>query len=81
MRLLDLLIALVIGLVVWRASLWLIRLLATAPPEVDPAEVVPADRHYRCSVCGTEVTMTVASLTETSAPRHCREDMVPVWRP
>jgi hypothetical protein len=81
MGVLDLLIALAIGLAVWRVSVWMIRLLATPPPEVDPDDVVAADRHYRCTICGTEVTLTVANLKETAAPRHCREDMVLVWRP
>jgi hypothetical protein len=31
---------------------------------------------YRCTVCGTEVTMTSAPDGEApDAPRHCREDM------
>jgi hypothetical protein len=30
-------------------------------------------------VCGAEVTMTAAQdQSEIEAPRHCREDMVPV---
>jgi hypothetical protein len=51
-----------------------------APPaEPDPDVVVPVDQRYRCSVCGTEVVMTAANAAqELEAPRHCREDMVPV---
>ena len=51
-----------------------------APPaEPDPDLVVPVDLKFRCTVCGTEVLMTAAqSGTEIDAPRHCREDMVPV---
>ena len=34
------------------------------------------DYRYRCTVCGTEVTMTAAPEDEIpNAPRHCREDM------
>ena len=45
-----------------------------------PDDVVPVDIRYRCSVCGAEVTMTaVNSEQELEAPRHCREDMLPVW--
>jgi hypothetical protein len=50
-----------------------------APPEPDPDDVRPVDLHYRCIVCGAEVTMTsVPSITEDmpEPPRHCREDMV-----
>ena len=74
-------IALVIFVVVWRASIALIRMLATPPPEIDPEDVVETRQHYKCTVCGTEVTMTVRNVKEEDAPRHCREDMIPVWRP
>ena len=49
-----------------------------APPEeIDPDDVVPVDIHFRCIVCGAEVTMTAAQdADEIDAPRHCREDMV-----
>jgi hypothetical protein len=30
---------------------------------------------YRCSICGTEVRMTVANDEMPDAPRHCQEDM------
>jgi hypothetical protein len=48
------------------------------PPEPDPAALVPVDVHFRCAVCGAEVTMTAAPDEEPSAPRHCREEMEPV---
>jgi hypothetical protein len=47
------------------------------PPEPDPDDIKPVDLHYRCIVCGAEVTMTAAQ-EDPEAPRHCREDMVPV---
>jgi hypothetical protein len=47
------------------------------PPEPDPDDIKPVDLHYRCIVCGAEVTMTAAQ-DDPEAPRHCREDMVPV---
>jgi len=52
-----------------------------APPnEPDPDDVVPVELRYRCSVCGAEVTMTAANAEhDIEAPRHCREDMLPVW--
>jgi len=76
-----LLIAVGIGTVIWVASTRILRLLAPPPPEVDPADVVDVDQDYRCSVCGTEVTVRVANLRETAPPRHCREEMDAVWRP
>ncbi len=30
---------------------------------------------YRCSICGTEVRMTVANDQMPDPPRHCLEDM------
>ncbi len=74
-------IALLIGVVVWRLCIWILRALVAAPAEPDPEMVVEAVQDYRCSLCGTELTVRVASLSETSAPRHCREEMVAVWRP
>ena len=47
------------------------------PPEPDPDDVHPVDLHFRCVVCGAEVTMTAASGDDLQPPRHCREDMVP----
>jgi len=51
-----------------------------APPaEPDPDDVVPVDQRFRCGVCGAEVVMTAANAEqEVEAPRHCREDMIPV---
>ena len=47
--------------------------------EVDPEAVVPVNLEFRCIVCGAEVTMTAAQDGEApDAPRHCREDMIPV---
>ncbi len=48
-----------------------------APPaEPNPDDVRPVHYRYRCTVCGAEVTMTLASSDDPDAPRHCREDMV-----
>jgi len=47
------------------------------PAEPDPDDTEAVDLRYRCIVCGTEVTMTLAPSGEVpEAPRHCREDMV-----
>lgn len=78
---LDVLLALVIGLLIWRVSIAVIRMLSTPPPEIDPEDIVLVDQDYKCSVCGAEVTMKAVNAMEDKPPRHCREDMVPVWRP
>jgi hypothetical protein len=79
--LLDILIAVVLAVVIWRTSMWIIRLLSSPPPEVDPDDVVDVEQAYKCTICGAELVMTAVNTMEDSAPRHCREDMVPVWRP
>lgn len=77
----DVLFALVIGFVIWRGSIALIRMMSTPPPEIDPEDVKEVDQDYRCTVCGAELTMKAVNVQDEAAPRHCREDMVPVWRP
>ncbi|MBW3667100.1 MAG: hypothetical protein KY394_05840 [Actinobacteria bacterium] len=77
----DVILAVVLGLLIWRVSIFFIAMLATPPPEVDPEDVVAVDQDYRCTVCGAELTMRVVNVREDNAPRHCREEMVPVWRP
>lgn len=74
---LEIVIAVVIGLVVWRLALWTTRLLSTPPPEVDPEDTEETKQGYRCTVCGAEVVMTVRNVSDDAPPRHCREDMVP----
>ena len=80
MTLLNIIIALLIGYVIWRGSISILGMLATPPPEIDPDDIIETEQKFRCSICGTEVTMTVANVVEQKAPRHCREDMdeVPV---
>jgi hypothetical protein len=57
-----------------------LRKFKVAPEsEPDPESVVPVDVRFRCIVCGAEVVMTLAQEgMELEAPRHCREDMIPV---
>lgn len=78
---LDLILAILLGYLIWRASIAVIRMLSTPPPEVDPDNVVEVDQDYKCSVCGAELTMKAVNPEEDKPPKHCREEMVPVWRP
>jgi hypothetical protein len=73
----------VIGVVVAGGLFWFgfstLKKFTVAPPaEPDPDDVQPVSVHYRCFVCGTEVTMTASQGDAPEAPRHCREDMVVV---
>jgi hypothetical protein len=76
-----LLVAIAIGLAIWWVTTRIIRMLATLPDEPDPGDVTETIEHYRCSTCGTELTVTVRSNTEVTPPRHCRDEMTAVWRP
>ena len=58
-----------------------IGILSNPPPEVDPEDIVVVDQDYKCTVCGAEVTMRAVNPAEDNPPKHCREEMVPVWRP
>ena len=50
--------------------------LARPVPEPAPAgELRKVKIMFRCSLCGTEVRMTIAPDEEPQAPRHCMEDM------
>ncbi len=77
----DVVLAFAIGFIIWRGSIALIRMMSTPPPEIDPDDVKEVDQDYRCTVCGAELTMKAINVQDEAAPRHCREDMVPVWRP
>lgn len=78
---LDAILAVVLGYFIWRASIAVIRILSSPPPELDPDNVVEVDQDYKCSVCGAELTMKAVNPEEDKPPKHCREEMVPVWRP
>ena len=74
----TLLIAVAMGIAIWLAAAWAIRLLATPPPpEPDPDDVHEISIDYRCTICGLQLTVTAAQDGELSAPKHCREEMVP----
>src|SRR5665811_1184627 len=80
--LVQIVLALALGVGIWVVSMKVLRMLTNPPPEIDPDDVVAVeDQDYKCMVCGTEVTLRVSNAVETSPPRHCREDMEPVWRP
>lgn len=70
------LIAVAIGVAIFAVSLWVIRMLATPPVEIDPHDVKEVDVDYRCTVCGLRLTVTHAQETDAAPPRHCMEEMV-----
>ena len=65
-----------IGLFVFRVGLGMLRSLSTPLPPPPPAgEMRKVKIQYRCSICGTEVRMTLATDELPEPPRHCQEDM------
>ena len=73
---LKIVITVAVAVVLLRMGVAILRMLATPLPEPPPAgELRKVKLQYRCSLCGTEVRMTVATNEEPEAPRHCMDDM------
>lgn len=72
----NVILAVIVGLVIFRLGLAMLRGLARPTPEPPPAgELRRVKIAYRCSICGAEVRMTVAPDEDPQPPRHCLEDM------
>jgi hypothetical protein len=69
-------IAVLVGLAILWIGLTILRALAQGQPEPPPAgELRKVKIGYRCSLCGTELRMTVAPDEDPDPPRHCQEEM------
>ena len=72
----NVIIAVLAAFLIIRIGLAMLRGLARPVPEPPPAgELRKVKITYRCSICGTEVRMTVAPDEDPEPPRHCLEDM------
>jgi hypothetical protein len=76
--------AVLVGLVIWRVGIAMLRALTVAPGESSPAPAEPEDVEdldvfLVCGTCGTE--LKVSRLGELQIPRHCGEKMHVVRRP
>jgi hypothetical protein len=70
------LIGVAMAFVIWRAGVAVLRSLTTPLPEPPPAgELRKVNLRYRCSICGTELKLTLANDELPDPPRHCQEDM------
>jgi hypothetical protein len=71
-------VAVLLAFVIYVGLAGALRKFWIAPPtEPDPDDIEPVDINFRCTICGAQVTMTMAPTGEIpEAPRHCREDMV-----
>ncbi|MCX7619833.1 MAG: hypothetical protein N2037_03185 [Acidimicrobiales bacterium] len=69
-------IALAVFVLIMRVGITILRSLAQPLPEPPPpGELRKVRLTYRCSICGTEVRMTIAPHEDPEPPRHCQEDM------
>lgn len=76
MQVVNVIFAVVVGLLIWRIGLAMLRGLARPVPEPPPSgELRKVKIAYRCSICGAEVRMTIAPHEDPEPPRHCLEDM------
>jgi hypothetical protein len=68
--------AVVIGAVIWKVGIAMLRGVTTPLPAPPPAgEMRKVNLRYRCSICGVELKMTLANDELPDPPRHCQEDM------
>ena len=74
----DYLIALFIGVVVFRFLRNSISSLASIPPELDTEDVVEISQSFICNKCGTELTVNRQSVVANEPPKHCKEAMEPL---
>ena len=73
---LALLMAALAVLVFFKIGFAMLGGLAQPIPEPPPAgELRKVKIMYRCSICGTEVRMTVANDQMPEPPRHCQDEM------
>ena len=67
---------LVLAVVIWKVGLAMLRGFTTPlPPPPPTGELRKVNLRYRCSLCGTEMRMTLANDELPAPPRHCQEDM------
>ena len=73
---LRVLIGVLLFLVIWKVGRAMLGGLVRPIPEPPPAgELRKVKIVYRCSVCGTEVRMTMANDEVPDPPRHCMDEM------
>ena len=76
MNVINVIIAVIVAMVIIRIGLMMLRGLARPTPEPPPpGELRKVKIVYRCSLCGTEVRMTIAPDADPAPPKHCLEDM------
>ena len=69
-------IGLIVGYVLWKSGIGMLRSMTTPMPEPPPAgEMRKINVKYRCGVCGLEIRLTLAPDEDPPPPKHCLEEM------
>src|SRR3546814_3611735 len=72
----SLIVAVLAGAVIFKVGFAILGGMAQPIPEPPPAgELRKVKIEYRCTICGTEIRMTVANDEIPAPPRHCLEDL------
>ena len=74
----EYLIALFIGVVIFRFLRNSISSLASIPPELDTDDVVEISQSFICNKCGTELTINRQSVVANEPAKHCKDPMEPL---
>ena len=74
---LKVVIAVIAFLVLVRVGIATLRFIGTEPPPPPPpGELRKINVRFRCSVCGMEMRVVLATDEDPEPPRHCMEEMV-----
>ncbi len=74
----EYLIALLIGVMIYRFLRNSISSLASIPPEIDTDDVIETSQSFVCNKCGTSLTVNRQSVVANEPPKHCKEEMEPI---
>ena len=74
----EYLIALFIGIVIFRFLRNSISSLASIPPELDTDDVVDISQSFIYNKCGTQLTINRQSVVANEPPKHCKDAMEPL---
>ena len=74
----EYLIAIFIGVMIFRFLRNSISSLASIPPELDTEDVVEISQSFMCNKCGTQLTVNRQSVVANEPPKHCKDEMQPL---
>ena len=74
----EYLIAIFIGVMIFRFLRNSISSLASIPPELDTEDVVEISQSFMCNKCGTQLTVNRQSVVANEPPKHCKDPMEPL---